>query len=38
MRKWVEQLDEIDVDCVEVYEELLGRQLTGYEEYIEIDK
>lgn len=38
MRKWIEQLDEIDIDCVEVYEELLGRQLTGYEEYIEIDK
>ena len=38
MRKWVEQLDKIDIDCIEVYEELLGRQLTGYEEYVEIDK
>ncbi len=37
MRDWLENLDEIDQDCVHQYEYLLGRELTGYEEYHEID-
>ena len=38
MREWLENLEEIDRDCVERYEELLGRSLLNREEYAEIDK
>lgn len=37
MRDWIKQLDEIDRDCVHQYEYLLGRNLTGPDEYSEID-
>ncbi len=37
VRKWVEDLDQIDRDCVFQYEYLLGRQLKDYAEYHEID-
>lgn len=37
MRDWLKSLDEIDRDCVHQYESLLGRQLTGFEEYHTID-
>lgn len=36
-RDWVESLDDIDRDCVEQYEFLLGRQLKDHSEYHEID-
>lgn len=38
MRSWLKNLEEIDLDCVLQYEYLLGRQLTGRDEYLEIDK
>lgn len=38
MREWLKTLSEIDLDCVQRYEYLLGRQLTGPEEYTEIDR
>lgn len=37
MRYWIKQLDDIDKDCVLKYEYLLGRKLSGYKEYSEID-
>lgn len=36
-RDWVENLDDIDKDCVEQYEFLFGRQLKDWAEYHEID-
>lgn len=38
MRDWLSELDQIDRDCVHQYEYLLGRKLSGYEEYSEIDR
>lgn len=37
MREWIEQLDDIDKDCVKHYEYLLGRELKDRIEYKEID-
>ena len=38
MRKWLTALSEIDRDCVDQYEYLLGRELTGHAEYTKIDR
>ena len=37
VRDWVDELDEIDQDCVHQYEYLLGRYLKDNAEYVEID-
>ena len=37
MREWIKQLSEIDRDCIEHYEYLLGRELRDKAEYKEID-
>lgn len=37
MREWLEKLSQMDRDCVLQYEYLLGRKLTGQEEYRKID-
>lgn len=37
MREWLEKLSQMDRDCVQQYEYLLGRKLSGYAEYKEID-
>lgn len=36
-RYWLDDLDQIDADCILQYEYLLGRKLESYDEYIEID-
>lgn len=37
MREWIKNLSPLDRDCVQQYEFLLDRKLTGLEEYREID-
>ena len=37
MREWLEELSDIDLDCVQRYEYLLNRKLKNREEYREID-
>lgn len=37
MREWLKNLSVIDQDCVHQYEFLLGRKLSGHQEYSEID-
>lgn len=36
-RAWVKGLSQIDIDCINQYEEFLGRPLRDYKEYHEID-
>ena len=38
MRDWLKYADEIDKDCILQWEYLLGRKLSGYEEYEMLDK
>ena len=37
MREWLKEMDQIDRECVQRYEYLLGRKLQDREEYREID-